>query len=271
MEVSFSMSKSTNNSRNPLYITIVVAVMVLGVGIYAGYSFSQLRALDLQTEVNELQRTMIHLNETNKELLEELNRMRVDHVIFTAPADSVYFVPTGNIFDDSIIYAFYSYTENPQIITAPTQSAESSDFLDDEGGPLFTGHIVTFGGRSANRLVKYYEDAGVATVGFAWNGTHRIFERISDGEHLYSVDGSTYNKTAKDYFVFQNYEDGDRTVFSVWGFNAEGTFAVGLCFIDEIYPNLENYTNQFYIFSWTDLNSDGMPQTDEIALESTGN
>jgi len=265
------MSKSTNNSRKPIHITIVVVVMALGMGAYAGYSFSQLRALDLQIQVNELQRTIIHLNQTNRELLEELNLSRVDHAIFTAPTDSVYFVPTGNIFDDSIIYAFYSHTENPQIITAPTQSAESSDFLDDEGSPLFTGHIVTFGGRSANRLVKYYEDTGIATVGFAWNGTHRIFKRITDDEYLYSVDGATYNKTVSDYFVFQNYKDGDRNVLSVWGFNAEGTFAAGLCFIDEIYPNLENYTNQFYIFSWTDLNSDDMPQTDEMVLEETGN
>jgi len=211
------------------------------------------------------------LNQTNRELLEELNRRRRDHVIFTAPADSVYFVPTGNIFDDSIIYAFYSYVENPQIITAPTQSAESSYFLDDNGSPLFTGHIATFGGRSANRLVKYYEDAGIATVGFAWNGTHRIFKRITDDEYLYSVDGATYNKTERDYFVFQNFKDGDRHVLSVWGFNAEGTFAAGLCFISEIYPNLESYTNQYYIFSWTDLNGDRMPQTEEITLERTGN
>jgi len=56
----------------------------------------------------------------------------------------------------------------------------------------------------------------------------------------------------------------------VWGFNAEGTFAAGLCFISEIYSNLESYTNQYYIFSWTDLNGDSMPQTEEITLERTG-
>lgn len=250
---------------------IVAVVMALCVGVYAGYSFSQLRALDLQIDVNELQTKITHLNQTNRELLEELNRQRVDHVIFTAPADSVYFVPTGNIFDDSIIYAFYSYVENPQIITAPTQSSESSKLLDDDGSPLFTGHVVTFGGRSANRLVKFYEDAGIATVGFAWNGSHRIFKRLTDDEHLYSVDGATYNKTERDYFIFQNYKDRDRHVLSVWGFNAEGTFAAGLCFINEICPNLENYTNPFYIYSWTDLNSDDMPQRDEIVLETTGN
>lgn len=266
-----STKKSTNNSKNTLSVMIVVAVMALGAGAYAGYSFSQLRALDLQPQINELERTISQLNQTNSELREEIARTRVDHVILSAPTNTVYYVPTGNIYDDSTFYAFYSTAENSQIITSPTQSAMSSAYLDDDGGPLFTGHIVTFGGRSANRLVKYYEEAGIATVGFAKNGTHLIFKRVSDDEHLYSVEGATYNKTEKDYFVYQIYRDGDRHVLSVWGFNAEGTYAAGLCFINEIYPNLENSTNPFYIYSWTDLNNDGMPQTDEIVLETTGN
>jgi len=112
----------------------------------------------------------------------------VDTIIFGAPADSVYFVPTGNIYDDSAFYAFYAYVENPQIIASPTQSAESSAYLDGDGSPLFSGHVVTFGGRYANRMVAHFEDAGLALVGFVNNGTHRIFRRISDGAHLYAVD-----------------------------------------------------------------------------------
>jgi len=191
-------------------------------------------------------------------------------VIEPAPTDSVYYIPTGNIYDDSAFYAFYWYRENPQIITSPTQSPESSAYLDVDGSPLFDGDIVTFGGRFANRMVAYYEDAGIAKIGFANNGTHRIFRRISDGAHVFAVDSSTYNADEKDYFVFQTYNDGDRYVFSEWGFGAQGTYAGGACFIDIIYPSLQYYTNQYYIFSWTDSNNDDMPQPGEITLETSG-
>jgi len=118
--------------------------------------------------------------------------------------------------------------------------------------------------------VAYYEDAGIALVGFENNGTHRIFKRVSDGSHLYAVESSTYNADEKDYFVFQIYRDGDRYVFSEWGFGAQGTYAGGQCFIDYIYPSLQYYINQYYIFAWTDSNNDGMPQQGEITTEATG-
>ena len=189
---------------------------------------------------------------------------------YSAQNNSVYFVPTGNIYDDSVFYAFYAYKENPQIITPPTQSPGSSAYLDMDGSPLFNGNIVTFGGRYANRMVAYYEDSGLAKVGFTNNGTHRIFRRISDGYHLYAVNSSTYNETEKDYFVYQIYRDGDRYIFSEWGIRAPGTYAGGTCFIDIIYPNIQDYTDQYYIYSWTDLNDDNMPQPGEISLETSG-
>ena len=107
-------------------------------------------------------------------------------------------------------------------------------------------------------------------VGFLNNGTHRAFKRISDGSHLYAADSSTYNETEKDYFVFQIYRNGDRHIFSIWGIRAPGTYAGGTCFIDLIYPNLHEYTDQYCVFSWTDSNNDGMPQRGEITLEASG-
>ena len=198
---------------------------------------------------------------------ESCNISDIEHRIFSAPANSVYYVPTGNIYDDSTFYAFYAYTENPQIIISPIQSSASSVYLDDDRSPLFTGDIVTFGGRTANQMVSYYEDAGIALVCHGWNGTHHLFTRISDGSHLFAVEGSTYNASERDYFVYQIYRDGDRFIFSEWGIGAEGTYAGGLCFTDIIYPNLENYTDQYCIYSWMDSNADGMPQQDEIQLE----
>jgi subtilisin family serine protease len=187
--------------------------------------------------------------------------------IFDAPSNTVYFVNTGNIWDDSVFYAFYAYKQNPQNFADKTQNEVDNEHLDENGKPLFTGDIVTFGGRIANRVVRYFEDHGAALVGYEWNGTHHIFKRLSDGFHLYSVDGSSYNEDVKDYFVFQVYlDEEDHFVLSAWGLGAKGTYAGGVCFIDQIWPNLESYVDSYYIYSWTDLNGNGAPEPAEISF-----
>lgn len=193
----------------------------------------------------------------------------ISHRVFNAPENSVYYVPTGNIYDNSALYAFYAFTVNPQIITPPTQSPASGTYLDEEGRPLFSGDIITFGGRLANRMVSYYEDEEIALVGYEFNGTHHVFKRTSDGTPIFQVEASSYNPDERDYFVFQTYMDGDRYVMSEWGISAEGTYAGGLCFIDKIFPNL-NEDNQYSVYSWSDLNDDDIPQREEISLETSG-
>lgn len=186
------------------------------------------------------------------------------------PSNTVYFVPTGNIYDDSTLYSFYAYKMNPQVLAPPTQSP-TNPFIGFDGNPLFSENIVTFGGRIANRVVRYYEDTGTAKVAFADNGTHFVFIEVSNGQTVYAVSIATYNATVKDYFIFQTYKDGNRYVLSEWGISAQGTYAGGVCFIDIIVPHIETYKNQYYLYAWTDTNGDTRPQQNEIALEVTGN
>jgi hypothetical protein len=71
----------------------------------------------------------------------------------------------------------------------------------------------------------------------------------------------------KDYFVFQVYlDEEDHFVLSAWGLGAKGTYAGGVCFIDQIWPNLESYVDSYYIYSWTDLNGNGAPEPAEISF-----
>jgi len=118
-------------------------------------------------------------------------------------------------------------------------------------------------------MVRYYENAGIAVVGKAWNRTHHLFTNITDGSTLYAVDGSTFDPSEKDYFVIQSYTEGYRYILSVWGFCEQGTYAAGACFMDIIYPDLQDYKNQYYIYSWTDLNDD-IPQSNEFSLLASG-
>ena len=192
------------------------------------------------------------------------------HMIFEADEHSFYYVPTGNSYDDGALCSFYVHTANRQIVTHPTQKPASDEYLDNDGSPLFDGDIVTFGGRFANRLVAHYEDAGIVLVGFLNNGTHRIFTRISDGAPIYAVDNSTYNEKEKDYFVFQIYGDGDRRILSEWGFKGEGTYAGGVCFKSVLLQNIQELSDQYHIYSWTDINDDNMPQPNEVELLTSG-
>jgi subtilisin family serine protease len=194
----------------------------------------------------------------------------IEDCVFYAAPNSVYFVKTGNIWDDSAFYAFYAYNQNPQNIADKTQNEVDNEDFDENGKPLFTGDIVTFGGRLANRMVAYFEDQRIALVGYEWNGTHHVFKRIRDGAHLFAIEGSTYNQEEKDYFVVQVYLYDGYCVLSEWGIGARGTHAAGMCFIDQIWPNIESYTKSYYIYSWTDLNENGMPEPEEIMLELSG-
>jgi len=179
------------------------------------------------------------------------------YFILHAETNSTYYVPTGNIYDNSALYAFYASEDNPQIVITPTQKSGSTLYLDEDGRPVFTRDIVTFGGRIANRMVRYFEDAGIALVGYENNGTHHLFTRVSDGSPLYAVDLSTYNESERDYFVFQLYKYRENYVLSEWGISAEGTYAGGACFIDIILPNLASFTDGCVIMEWEDTNRDG--------------
>jgi len=185
--------------------------------------------------------------------------------ILNASAGTVYFVRTGNMYDDSALGFIYSKRVNPQNIIIQTDSTKVNQAT---GAPLFTGNMVLFGGRAASKVVKYYEDGGYALVTFSANATHYRFMKGSTP--VYSVATSTYTPSKADYFVVQVYMEGSRTVFSMWGFEKEGTYASGIYFADTVYPNLATYTQGFYVCKWTDLNNDGIQQSNEISVVASG-
>ena len=182
--------------------------------------------------------------------------------ILQAPTGTVYFIRTGNIFDDSTLGFVFSQCDNLQNIIIQT---DSSKINQTSGAPLFTGNVVLFGGYAASKVVNYYEKTmGYARIGFSMNSTHFMF--IQGSTVIYSALRSTYDSTKADYFVAQIYMDGPRTIFSMWGIAETGTYASGLYFCDVIQPNLASYTQGYFICKWTDLNNDGIPQSSEITV-----
>jgi hypothetical protein len=198
--------------------------------------------------------------------LSQLTKLNQLSTILNAPARTVYFVRTGNMYDDSALGFVYAKCANPpQNMIIQTDLTKINQTT---GGPLFTGNMVLFGGRAASKIVKYYEDNGLARITYSGNGTHHRFMKGSTV--VYAVPISTYNYNKADYFVVQIYMDDLRTVFSMWGISHTGTYAGGVYLSDFIYPNLASQTQGYYVCKWTDLNNDGIQQLDEITALTSG-
>jgi len=135
--------------------------------------------------------------------------------------------------------------------------------------------VAMFGGRCPNVVVNYYETAkGLAPVKFKDNSTHIWFENKAGtilGALPQSVtDTPNYHEDMFTVMVFYD-EDGDNTVFVMYGVNWKGTWASGIYFKEVISKNPSAYTNDYYVFHWIDDNEqDGIPQSSEIHQETFG-
>jgi hypothetical protein len=188
--------------------------------------------------------------------------------IMQDPAQTIYYVRTGNIYDDSALGFVYSKSIHAQNIIAQWNS---SCIDQTTGRPMFSGNVVAFGGKFANKVTNYYEQNGIAKVWCDQNSTHYMFKSVATNQTLYVVAKSTYNPSVKDYFVIQVFKDGSRTVLTQWGISAEGTYASGLCFADLVWPHITDFVDSYYIYSWEDLNGDGIQTTNEMLLRISGN
>ena len=188
--------------------------------------------------------------------------------IMQDPAHTVYYVRTGNIYDDSALGFVYSKSTYAQNIITQWNSSCINQTM---GMPMFSGNTVAFGGTLANKVTNYYEQNGIAKVWFDQNSTHYMFKSYIANQTLYAVAKSTYDPSVKDYFVIQAFKDGSRTVFAQWGISAQGTYASGLCFADLVWPHIADFVDSYYIYSWEDLNGDGIHTTNEILLRVSGN
>jgi len=200
--------------------------------------------------------------------LQTLSLQSLVSTIMNDPAQTVYYVRTGNIYDDSALGFVYGKSAQAQNIV----SQNNPTFINQtSGAPLVSGDIVIFGGRSASKVTQYYESHGLAWVWVDVNATYYTFKRVDNGLTLYPVAISTYNPNVMDYFVIQAFKDSNRTVLSQWGISAQGTYASGLCFADLVWPHIGDFGDSFYIYSWHDLNGDGIQTSNEMSLITSGN
>jgi len=196
---------------------------------------------------------------------------QVSTTILNAPANTIYFARTGNMYDDSALgYIYMACSNRPQNIIAqndPTKVDQAT------GRPLFGGDMVVFGGYAASKIVNYFEiTLGYTLISITYDESYFRFMRGSTV--VYEIPRSSYDYNKADYFVVQIYSDFSsaqpRTVVSMWGIAHTGTYASGVYFADYIYPNLASLTEGYYVCKWTDLNNDGIQQSNEITIVASG-
>lgn len=188
--------------------------------------------------------------------------------IMGAQAENVYYVRTGNMYDDSALGFVYGKSSHTQNIISEWNPAYVNQTT---GQPLFSEGLVGFGGRSANIVTRYYEDESIAKVRGDQNSTHYMFRHTGTDTVIYAIAKSTYNPSVEDYFVIQAFKDGSRNALVLWGMSAEGTYASGVCFADLVWPHIADFEESYYIYCWQDLNGDGVQTSNEMSLKASGN
>ena len=203
--------------------------------------------------------------------------------ILNAPANTVYFIYADPAYMSSA-EATYDGTagETVRNLCVNTQhyGFNTTQYWFSPSGTINTttihnATIATFGGRLPNVVVKYYETVEELTpVKCKISRTQLWFENQT-GIILASlprsvIEAPNYHEDMFAAMVFYD-EDGDNTVFVMYGVNWKGTWASGIYFKEVISKNPSAYTNDYYVFHWIDDNEqDGIPQSSEIHQETFG-
>jgi hypothetical protein len=135
------------------------------------------------------------------------------------------------------------------------------------GEPRLQGEtMVLFGGPLVNAPVNYYENNRVAPL---------YWRSVGGNYYWYAANGTRLNATAmsfsqiaagtQDMFLVETFiDDSGNKVYIIYGYGWKGTFAGGKFFKFIIYPDIESYTDSFYVFKWIDSSNDGFVDLDEI-------
>jgi hypothetical protein len=198
--------------------------------------------------------------------------------LIDAPTHTVYFIyqdpkcmrrpeSAFDVMSGGIVYGLCTNSQNQGFNTTkywllPTGAINTTTIHD--------ATIAMFGGTYPQVSVKYYVNAGITPIDEAVNSTHVIFQNRT-GYPVASLAYSVVGKGHEDLFLIEVFEDESNFFVVMYGVDWLGTWAAGMYFKEEVYPNLASYTHNYYIFHWIDdPGQDGVPQASEIILQASG-
>jgi hypothetical protein len=156
-----------------------------------------------------------------------------------------------------------------------TVSQSTTDLINPATGQPVGGGgeiLLLAGGAFGHKHVGYLEAKGIAP----------IYSKQADGNMLEFRESGSNNvvmstpfasvTSSHDFFVIQMARDPKSGTASVlaYGFFEPGTKAAGWYFANELMPKLSTFTASWYVFEWTDQNSDKAPSAAEITLADSG-
>ncbi len=162
----------------------------------------------------------------------------------------------------------YGACDNLQYIVTDTNQTIINTVT---GEPIITDSIIViFGGPLISAPGHYYQKYTMTPVYWTGDGVTHRFWRTSDDTQLADLLYSKVFSGSEDMFVIQTFTDDDNgnSVYLLYGFGWKGTFAAGIYFKDVILSDLKSnpdlYTNSYYIYKWTDENSNKFVELGEI-------
>jgi hypothetical protein len=197
----------------------------------------------------------------------------MENLVFQAEDNHAYFVyadpyrmtravATYDVAAGNIVYGKCTNTQNQAFDSNPQIVSQNED---DKGRLLLNNQtVLMFGSRNPCWGVRYLEDKRLTPVYFQNDGTNiKLIENATDTAKVDRV-LSSIDFEHEDYFVLMACVDQNGNhVFINYGFEWKGTWAAGM-YLKAIYPNIQTYTNSYYIIHWQDTNNDGIPQTNEM-------
>lgn len=188
------------------------------------------------------------------------------YFIFADPTRMASPISAYDVASGGIIYGLFENAQN-QVFDSNSDNVVQ---VGPEKGKVTTHEktVLFFGGPVIHWCVQYYESAGFAPVKFHFNITANTCNFVTQSENPLAALSATNDFDHEDMFVIEVFLDGNNnTVFMFYGFGWKGTWAAGIYFHDFLNDRITTLTNSHYIYHWSDVSMDGVPQPNEIHQE----
>ncbi len=129
--------------------------------------------------------------------------------------------------------------------------------------------VLMFGSHWPNWAVDYLQNHGLLPVDWISDWSAGEFKMVdhNTSQVLATVNYNTVDLDHEDYFVLMACIDENLNLcFVSYGFDWKGTWAAGKQLQAMIDEGINFYTDQYYVYHWTDTDNDGIPEPDEFTL-----
>jgi hypothetical protein len=180
------------------------------------------------------------------------------HFVYPYPAnpDEESGIPSGSM--------VYGLVKNPQKQSFDTP--QECAFLSSVSNTT----LALFG--RENHLMNYFESTTVLPpIRHSFNSNESVF-LSREGNILASVRTDDVISGNSDLFAIYTFRDSNSSnaFFVMYGFSWRGMWAAEAFFANVMSKNFSKYSYTFCVFLWVDSNSNGIPELNEIILESSG-